>query len=409
MEIKKIRVGFLSPGWPLKYFPNGIVAYIQNMIQGQEDKMTSFVLTDNFINDNNSDNLIKLSTTKSLIEKTIDKILYRIKFQHIYELRHKRYLKFYVKNILQAIKKIDVPLNVIEVEETNGIAFFLTKKTKVPIVTRLHGPWFIHGPIMQMDQLPYYELRVFYEGEAIKASQGVTAPSLDVLEKVRNFYGIPLPDAKVIPNPIVEVPKHNQWKYNPDSIPYVLVVGRFDLHKGGDLAIKSFRLIAQKQHNIELLFVGPDNGIPLDGKNLHINEYINLLIPEDDIKQRIKFLGHCDHVKIAQLRKGALVTLMCSRYETFSISLAEALATGNPVVATSVGAIKELIIDNFNGVLAEPESPEDIAEKVLSLIHDPKRMEYLSKNAIEDSKARFSPEVVAFQTIEFYKSLISNK
>lgn len=406
MDKEKLRVGYLSPGWPLKNYPNGIVAYIQNIIDCQEDKMTPFILTDNYINNDATDNLIKLSSSKSFLESNIDRVLFRIKSQHLEDLKHIRHINFYAKKIAQATKKLTTPLNIIEVEETNGIAHFLIKKTHLPIVTRLHGPWFIHGPIMQTDHLLSYKLRVFYEGEAIKISHGVTAPSLDVLEKVRNFYGLPLTHARVIPNPIAEVPLANQWKYNQTSLPYILVVGRFDLHKGGDLAVNAFRLIAQKNHNIELIFVGPDNGIPVGGKNLLINEFIDVHIPEAQIKERIKFLGHCDHVRIANLRKNALITLLCSRYETFSISLAEALATGCPVVATSVGAIKELIIDNFNGVLAEPESPEDISEKVLSLMNEPERMSYLSKNAIEDSKARFSPDVVASQTIEFYKTLI---
>ena len=87
--------------------------------------------------------------------------------------------------------------------------------------------------------------------------------------------------------------------------------------------------------------------------------------------------------------------------------MAEALAVGSPVVAANVGAIKELITDGFNGVLAEPESAKSIADKVLSLINEPEKMQRLSKNAIEDCKKRFSPEVVAAQTLDYYQSVLA--
>jgi glycosyltransferase involved in cell wall biosynthesis len=99
---------------------------------------------------------------------------------------------------------------------------------------------------------------------------------------------------------------------------------------------------------------------------------------------------------------------MTSRYETFSISLAEALAAGSPVVATNVGAIKELVTSHFNGLLAEPESAASIAENVLTLLDDPQKMQVLSRNAIEDSKARFAPKIVAKQSMEFYRSIIAD-
>lgn len=51
-----------------------------------------------------------------------------------------------------------------------------------------------------------YHCRLFNEGQAIINAHGVTAPSLDILEKVRQFYGIALPNAKVIHNPVATVP-----------------------------------------------------------------------------------------------------------------------------------------------------------------------------------------------------------
>ena len=305
------------------------------------------------------------------------------------------------------MQQLDSPLDILEIEESFGTAKYLFEKCKVPIVTRLHGPWAVIGPILNMHNNLDFNTRLFYEGEAIKNSHGLTAPSLDVLEKVRMYYGLTLPHARVIYNPVQEVRTEEQWQYDVTNTPYILFVGRFDEVKGADLLLDAFRLIASKHSTIELKFIGPDKGLNIEGKTLMFNDYVERFISEYNIKRRIQFLGHCNSEAIAELRKNALVTVICSRYEVFCIAIVEALAAGCPTVATAVGGIKEIITDSYNGLLAEPESAESIAEKVLELIENPELMKELSKNAIEDSKRRFSPEVIATQTLDYYQTVLA--
>jgi glycosyltransferase involved in cell wall biosynthesis len=118
-------------------------------------------------------------------------------------------------------------------------------------------------------------------------------------------------------------------------------------------------------------------------------------------------LGHLDHFSISALRKNSLITVFSSRYENFPISLLEALSTGCPTVAISAGGIKEIISNEYNGLLVDTQSPECIADKVLSLMDNPEKMQFLSKNAIEDCKKRFSPQVVAKQTVNYYRTVLS--
>ena len=68
----------------------------------------------------------------------------------------------------------------------------------------------------------------------------VSAPSRNVLEQVRDFYGLALPDAEVIPGPTRPVPATERWKLEDCDPVQVLFIGRFDRHKGGDLIIEAF-------------------------------------------------------------------------------------------------------------------------------------------------------------------------
>lgn len=406
---KIIKVAFTSPGWPRSAYPNGIVTYISNLVQGFNSQVKPIILSAPILGNGTDPALIDLSgihVKKNKALKLFDALLFRLNFKFTQAIQYKKTALLNAKKIYLATQSCNPAVDLIEMEESFGTPYFLLNLTKTPIITRLHGPWFMHGPIMKMDNDSSYQMRVFYEGEAIKNSDGVTAPSMDVLEKTRQYYGIDLPYAEVIPNPVCEVDIEKRWQYGA-SKKSILVVGRFDLHKGGDLALEAFRLIALEKNSVELLFVGPDKGVTIDNKSLSFDEYIKRFIPEDSIKNRIQFLGHCDQERIADLRKNALVTMVCSRYETFSIALVESLAAGCPTVATAVGGMKEIIIDDFNGLLAESESAESIAEKVLMLISDPEKMQRFSKNAIEDCKKRFSPEVVAAQTLAYYQSVLA--
>lgn len=404
-----MRVGYTAPSWPLNHIPNGIGTYVQNLLVGLSNEIQPVVLTETIIDSKPGDDLIHIpnfARNSGSLQILIDKAFYRLKFSYTQSIAYHRWLTRLAHDIASAIQQSKKPLDILEMEETFGVANYFIKISNVAVVTRLHGPWFIHGPIMQMDQMPDYKVRVCHEGKGIKAAHGVTSPSLDVLEKVREYYDIALPHAEVIPNPVCEVSIQDQWQYNPNNVPFVLIVARFDLHKGGDLALEAFRLVALRNKDIELVFVGPDRGISIEGKTIHFNQYIEQYIPEQTIKNRIRFLGSCSQDQISDLRKNSLVTVVCSRYENFPLSLLEALSAGCPTIATSVGGMTEIVVDGYNGLLAEPSS-ESIAIELLELIDDPIKMQLLSKNAIEDCKKRFSPEVVAAQTIDYYKSVIA--
>ena len=405
-----LTIGFISPGWPLSQFPNGIVAYVQAILSGLPINIKAVVFADPVVGIDLKNQLIDLSKFKikrNLLQKTIDWFCSRIKLPFAASMSYKARVIESAEKIYVAMQQLDSPIDILEIEESFGTAMHLVERCKIPIVTRLHGPWAVIGPILNMHKNLDFKTRLFYEGEAIKNSHGLTAPSLDVLEKVRKYYGLSLPNAQVIYNPVQEVSTEKQWQYDLIKKSYILFVGRFDEVKGADLLLNAFRLIAVKHLDIKLIFVGPDNGLNIEGKTFMFNDYVERFISEGNIKQRIQFLGHCSSDTIAELRKAALVTVICSRYENFPVSLLEALAAGCPTVATAVGGIKEIITDGYTGLLAEPESAESIAEKVLELIENPEMMKVMSKNAIEDSKRRFSPTAIAAQTLDYYQTVLA--
>ena len=211
-EQKILRVGYASPGWPLKNFPNGIVTYVQNILLGLDSNTKPIILSGTLVGAEIRDQLIdlnKLNKHKNLFQKFVYTFLYRINLSVAKSMLYRKMSHDNALKLHHAIQGLAAPLDILEIEESFGTANSLMKMNKVPIVTRIHGPWFVMASIMKAETNWDYRYRLFNEGQAIINAHGVTAPSLNILEKVRQFYGVALPNAKVIHNPVATVPKEN--------------------------------------------------------------------------------------------------------------------------------------------------------------------------------------------------------
>ncbi len=93
------------------------------------------------------------------------------------------------------------------------------------------------------------------------------------------------------------------------------------------------------------------------------------------------FLGHLDTKKLAEVYASSDIFVFPSVTESFGNVILEAMASGlPPIVAKSFGA-SELIKDSENGLLAEPNSATDLAEKIELLLDDDLLRERIKKNA----------------------------
>ena len=79
---------------------------------------------------------------------------------------------------------------------------------------------------------------------------------------------------------------------------------------------------------------------------------------------------------------------------------------GCPVVVAAAGALTELVQDGRNGLVAKPGDADDLAEKVLRLLKNAGRAVELGRRAAIDAEERYAPQVIARQTLEFYRSVL---
>lgn len=89
---------------------------------------------------------------------------------------------------------------------------------------------------------------------------------------------------------------------------------------------------------------------------------------------------------------GADIFVLASENETFGLVYIEAMACGTPVIGTNIGGIPEVITDNYDGFLIEPNNPSMLTQKIEKLLYDDNNRKEFIKNALKTVRRRFSTE-----------------
>jgi glycosyltransferase involved in cell wall biosynthesis len=91
--------------------------------------------------------------------------------------------------------------------------------------------------------------------------------------------------------------------------------------------------------------------------------------------------------------KGARFLVLPSEwYEGFPMTLAESFACGVPVIASRLGAMKEIVEDGCTGLHFTPADPHDLAEKVNWACARPERLEEMGRQARAEYEAKYNPD-----------------
>lgn len=119
--------------------------------------------------------------------------------------------------------------------------------------------------------------------------------------------------------------------------------------------------------------------------------------------------GLTDDELVAELC-AAEVAVVPSLYEGFSLPAVEAMACGRPVVATTGGALPEVVgTDGTAGLLVPPGEPAPLAAAVVALLADPDRRARMGTAARQRVLDRFTWERCAEATVGAYRDVLAGR
>jgi glycosyltransferase involved in cell wall biosynthesis len=392
-----MRIALYVPAWPPGAAANGIVTYASHLVPAlRAINHEVFVLTPH-------------KTTNDEDPHTIDLKLFGLSplWQSAMHKLFPEAAQFNVgaEPIAAAVKQLfrKHEIDVLEIEESFGWSFAVSKLDIVPVVVRLHGPWFLTGRSSSRSNYSKSDIRrEIREKQGISAAEIVTSPSATMLETVKSHYRLKLASSASIPNPIEAALALHKWNVLDCIKDSLLFVGRFDTLKGGDLVIKAFGELSRSYPALKLTFVGPDVGVEdVDGKRWQFDEYTKRILPES-ARSRITFTGTLPPEEVAALRTKHFATLCTSKSEIFPYSILEAMAFGCPIVAPAVGGIPDIIQSGRNGTLFQPGDLVGLVSALRTLLDNPTLATHYGDQAWEDCRNLYSSKNVARVTSDTY-------
>jgi len=172
----------------------------------------------------------------------------------------------------------------------------------------------------------------------------------------------------------VDLIKFKNNKIIENSTPLLTYCGSLSKSKGIDLIINSAKYIK----NVEFLIIG--------GLKVDVDHYKK--IANDNGVKNINFIGQVNYSDVPNLLNKSDILLLPSsakniksRNYTSAMKLFEYMSIGKPIIASNIPSNTEILENNLNCLLFEPDNPKSMVEKINTLIKDKELNKKITKNS----------------------------
>jgi glycosyltransferase involved in cell wall biosynthesis len=173
-------------------------------------------------------------------------------------------------------------------------------------------------------------------------------------------------------------------------------VGRLSPEKGYDVLIKALHALVSKGLDVRLLLIGegPDRGI------------LETLIDDYSLNEHAFLPGYRENGRDYMSLFDVFV--LPSFTEGMPLALLEAMGAGRAIIATSVGAVPDLLEDGRAGLLVEPGDSGALADAISSMYHERDLRDKLSAKAKAAAEIKYSSRKMAEQYQTAYELAIGS-
>jgi glycosyltransferase involved in cell wall biosynthesis len=187
----------------------------------------------------------------------------------------------------------------------------------------------------------------------------------------------------------------------PGGVPLVGAVGVLNPQKGHHHLLRAAAIARQRYPDLSLCILGA----PSPAHPAH----------ERRLRAEARALGLADGRHLEIRDPGTSVPALLQAFDVFVMSsvprsegmptaILEAMACGKPVVATDVGAVRELVEDQVTGLVVRPNDPTAIAGGILRLLDDEGLRASMATEARRRAVERFDLEELADLHLRAYET-----
>lgn len=210
---------------------------------------------------------------------------------------------------------------------------------------------------------------------------------------VTEKLGIKKQNVSLIESAGVDIKKFSINNFN-NYKPKVVLASRMIWDKGIKEFVNAAIVLNKKGIKAKFLLVGkPDKGNPRS-------------IPEEILAQWNKFdfidwVGYQSNM-VNIFKMASIVTLPTFYGEGMPKVLIEAMSCSRPIVTTNVPGCRDLIVDQFNGILVKPKDHLDLANAIEKLICDQDLCKKMGLRGKEIAHKKYNQEKITKETLDLY-------
>jgi glycosyltransferase involved in cell wall biosynthesis len=284
------------------------------------------------------------------------------------------------------------------------------------LVCTVHSTW--KGEAEAISEEPYSRLNAnekflvsfnwflrFFEVGMIKRASRVIAVSDFTRRELRKYYNIPENRIRVVHNgvdthkfqPVKDKQKVKvELGLNPEDT-VILSVGRLYARKGLFTLIEAMPSVIKQFKRAKFVISGKGQNDEMTKLYAHAERL--------GVRDNIIFTGYYPDKKLPKLYQAADVFAFSTFYEHHPFAILEALATGLPVVTTTVGGISETIETGKNGLLVKPADSKQFSEALLYLLEHQTEATEMGIKARKTIVEQYDWSILVKETIRVYEEV----
>lgn len=321
---------------------------------------------------------------------------------HLIQVRRYRFLTWfqyrkYIQNYLNQYVNSD-KIDLIEAPDWTGITAFMN--LKVPLVVRFHGSdaYFCH-----LEKRKQKFKNFLFEKFALSKACAYIAPTDYAGKLTQQIFKIKNKPIKTIHYGLrlsqFENPKPHE--FHKGRILYIGTIirkkGVFEL----PAILEKVLIDCPEAHLVMIGGDSPDFTTQSVSTWKLLHSHMN-----HKLKAKIQYLGKVPYQYIQEHIKNANLCVFPTFAETLGMVTIESMAMQKAVVNSNMGWSKELIDDEINGYLVDPEDHALYAAKIVKLLQNEKLCFDLGKAARKRVEKYFDIEKLVIENIAFYNEII---
>lgn len=303
----------------------------------------------------------------------------------------------YIHNYCNKIIK-EQTIDILEAPDWTGITAFMN--FRIPLVIRFHGS---DSYFCYLEKRKQKWKNFWFEKLAIQKAKAFIAPTSFAGEVSKKLFGIKNRTIKTIHYGL-ELDKFK----NPNPEEYekglLLYIGTI-IQKKGVFELPAILNLVRKEHSeARLVLIGGDS-YDIATQSESTWQLLQKEFMVED-QEKVTYLGKIPYQEVQRYIKKAHVCVFPTFAETLGMVTIESMAMQKPVVNSSIGWSKELIIDGESGFLVQPKNHVEYAAKICSILENNQLANQLGCNARKRVESVFDIEKIVNENIHFYKEII---